>query len=58
MPDAKGTIGVCPKTGNVVELTTDSPIPADDKMFKSDLECGKDCEYEPCPIIEHHNSIH
>ncbi len=57
MSDAKGSIGICPKTGTVVEITTDFSTSSNDKMLKSDIECGKNCDYEPCPIIEQHNSI-
>ena len=51
----------CPKTGNTVTLCTNYPDPLkslNDKISKSDLECGKDCSFEPCPIIVEHNSIY
>lgn len=57
MSNAKGSIGICPKTGNVIEITTNYSASSNDKMSKLDIECGKDCVYEPCPIIEQHNSI-
>jgi hypothetical protein len=52
---------ICPITGNVVALLTDYPDPAkslDDKITKANLECGITCEYEPCPLVEQHNSIY
>lgn len=52
---------ICPKTGRRVSLLTDYPDPSrslNDKISKSDLECGKECSVEPCPIIEGHNSIY
>ena len=51
----------CPKTGRQVNLFTEYPDPwgsLDDKISKADLECGKDCNFEPCPIVEQHNSIY
>lgn len=57
----RGVTGTCPKTGEHVSLTSNYPDPSrslNDKISKADLECGKDCRIEPCPIIEKHNSIH
>ncbi len=51
----------CPKTGNRISLLTDYPDPKrslNDKISKSDLECGVYCNYEPCPIVEEHNSLY
>ena len=51
----------CPKTGDFISLTTSYPNPLrslSDKISKADLECGKNCRIEPCPIVERHNSIY
>ena len=51
----------CPKTGKQVVLSTDYPDPwksVDDKISKSDLECGIGCAFEPCPVVEEHTSIY
>lgn len=61
MLNCRGVTGVCPKTGEHISLTTDYPDSSkslNDKISKADLECGKDCSIEPCPIIEKHNSIY
>lgn len=59
--NSRGISGVCPKTGMRVSLITNYPDPSQsssDKISKVDLECGKECNIEPCPIIERHNSIY
>ncbi len=61
MLSARGSMKICPITGNVVALLTDYPDPAkslDDKITKANLECGVTCEYEPYPLVEQHNSIY
>ncbi len=61
MLSCRGVTGTCPKTGEHVSLIINYPDPSrslNDKISKADLECGKDCRIEPCPIIEKHNSIY
>ena len=61
MLNARGSIGICPVTGNVITLLTNYPDPEkslDDKITKANLDCGSMCEYEPCPFVERHNSIY
>lgn len=60
-PNARGSIGICPKTGDVIEKSTfysDSAQSLHDMISKNDLKCGKDCDYDPCPIVEQHNSLY
>lgn len=59
--NCRGVSNTCPKTGERVSLMTSYPDPSrslNDKISKADLECGKDCSIEPCPIVEGHNSIY
>lgn len=52
---------ICPKTGMLVSLTTEYLDPKkslNDKISKSDLECSKNCDYDPCPLIDKHNAIY
>lgn len=61
MLNSRGVFGTCPKTGKQVSFITDYPDPAkslNDKISKSQLACGKDCGFEPCPIVESYNSIY
>lgn len=61
MLSSRSLSGICPKTGELVQLTTNYPDPKEsqnDKISKLDLECGKNCNFEPCPLIEKHNSIY
>lgn len=61
MLNYRGLSATCPKTGELLIFTSEYPDPAlsiNDKISKEDLICGKDCDYEPCPLVERHNSIY
>jgi hypothetical protein len=61
MLNNRNVFAVCPKKGEQVCLVTDYPDPKkslNDRINKMDLECGHDCDFEPCPIVESHNAIY
>lgn len=61
MLSVRGIIRTCPKTGKTVSLTTEYSNPQqslNDTITKSDLDCGKECDFDPCPIVEEHNVIY
>lgn len=61
MLNCRTIVSVCPKTKKQVSLTTEYPDiqkSLNDRMTKSNLDCGKECDIEPCPIVEEHNIIY
>ena len=61
MLNSRTLIATCPKTGEIKSFCSEYPEPnssLNDKISKKDLPCGENCKYEPCPIVEKHNSIY
>lgn len=61
MLNSRTIFDTCPLTGERISFLTEYPDPTkslNDVISKSDLCCGQDCNYEPCPLVEHHNQIY